>query len=333
MFATRMETIMCTVISYRTKDHYFGRNLDVEYSYGEKILVTPRTYPFPFRSVRPLPEHYAMIGVGIVVEGYPLYFDATNEKGLSMAGLLFPKLAVYQALKEDCDNVASFELIPWILGQCETVEEVRVLLSKMNVLNLDYNSSYKAEALHWMISDREESITIEAVEDGLRIFDNEIGVMTNSPGFDIQMFALNNYMRLTTKTPENTFSDKLQLEPYSRGMGAMGLPGDLSSMSRFARVAFTKLNSVCGDSEEESLSQFFHILACVEQQQGCVCLGGGNFEKTVYSSCCNTDKGIYYYRTYDTSRICAVNLFHENLDGQEIREFSMDNGAQIYWQN
>ena len=85
---------MCTAITYRAKDHYFGRNLDLEHHYHEAVTVTPRNYPFRFRRAGELPHHYAIIGMAAVEENYPLYYDATNEKGLSMAGLSFPGLAV-----------------------------------------------------------------------------------------------------------------------------------------------------------------------------------------------------------------------------------------------
>lgn len=146
------------------------------------------------------------------------------------------------------------------------------------------------------------------MKDGLKIYDNPTGVMTNNPPFDQQMFLLNNYRGLSPRQPENRFSEKLPLECYSRGMGALGLPGDLSSASCFARVAFTKMNSVSGDSEEESVGQFFHILGSVEQQRGCCEVAEGKYEITIYTSCCNATKGIYYYTTYTNRQITAVDM-------------------------
>ena len=116
---------MCTAATYRTRDHYFGRTLDYEFSYAEEVTITPRNFPFRFRHVRPLDHHYALIGMATVAEDYPLYYEATNEKGLSMAGLNFPGNAVYHPPKDGVDNVCAFELIPWLLGQCASVAEVR----------------------------------------------------------------------------------------------------------------------------------------------------------------------------------------------------------------
>ena len=324
---------MCTAISYKTQDHYFGRNMDYEFSYEESVTVTPRNYPLLFRKVKPLNTHYAMIGVAYVVGDYPLYYDATNEKGLSMAGLNFPQNAVYHKEVEGKDNVAPFELIPWVLGQCANVGECKELLLRMNMTEIHFSEELRLSPLHWMIADRDCSITVESVKDGLKIYDNPVGVLTNNPPFEMQMFMLNNYMGLSKEHPQNLFSKELNLNAYSRGMGAMGLPGDLSSSSRFVKAAFTKLNSVSGESESESISQFFHILASVEQQRGCVHMGNEQYEITIYSSCCNTDKGIYYYKTYENSQITAVDMHREDLEGKVPVAYPLITGQRINWQN
>lgn len=324
---------MCTAISYHTSDHYFGRNLDLEYSYCENITITPRQYPFKFRKVNNMNTHYAMIGMAYVVENYPLYYDATNEKGLSMAGLSFEGNACYYPETAEKWNVTPFELIPFLLGQCGNVSEAEEILTEVNIFGEAFSEELPLSPLHWMVSDKDRSIVVETLSDGMRIYPNPIGVLTNNPQFSFQMIHLTNYMGLSREMPVNRFSQNLCLEPYSRGMGAMGLPGDLSSGSRFVKAAFTKENSICGTGEEESVSQFFHILGSVEQQRGCVYMGDGKYEITIYSSCCNTDKGIYYYRTYDNSQITAVEMFNENLEGSEIIQYPMVRGQQIKWQN
>lgn len=309
---------MCTAITYKTQKHYFGRNLDLEYSYHETVTITPRNYPFKFRKMGTVEKHYAMIGMAYVVENYPLYYDATNEKGLSMAGLNFPGNADYKQYCEDKDNISPFEFIPWILGQCADLKEVRVLLGKINLWRENFSEQLPLSSLHWMISDRSGSITVECVKDGLKVYENPIEVLTNNPTFDMQLMNLNNYMHLSAKDPENCFSKELCLSHYSRGMGALGLPGDVSSMSRFVRASFLRMNSVSGESEEESVSQFFHILGAVEMPKGCVCIEDGVYDITIYSSCCNMDEGIYYFKTYDNSRITGVDMHKENLGGTDL---------------
>lgn len=324
---------MCTAVTYKTKDHYFGRNLDLEFSYDERVTITPRNYPFHFRKGKDLKKHYAMIGMAFVAEGYPLYYEATNEKGVSMAGLNFPGNADYKPEEPGKDNIAPFEFIPWILGQCANMAEVKDRIQCLNLVNIDFSRELPLSPLHWIISDRETSITVECVKEGMKIYDNPVGVLTNNPVFDMQMFNLNNYLHLSVEKPVNRFSKELNLEPYSRGMGAMGLPGDLSSASRFVKAAFTKMNSVSGDLESESISQFFQILGSVAQQRGCVHMGEGKYEITIYSSCCNTDKGIYYYTTYENSQITGIDMRKEDLEGTEVITYPLVKGQQIQMMN
>ena len=324
---------MCTAATYQTKDFYFGRTLDYEFSYGEEIVVMPRNFPISFRHMGEMNHHYALIGMAHLAGQFPLFYDAINEKGLGMAGLNFVGNAKYQPFTEGRDNVASFEFIPWILGQCSSVKEARLLLDKMNLVDTAFSKELPPAQLHWIIADKEGAITVESVKDGLKIYDNPAGVMTNNPPFNEQMFNLNNFMHLSPKSPVNQFSDKLPLNTYSRGMGALGLPGDLSSQSRFVRVAFVKMNSVSGDSESESVSQFFHILGSVDQQKGCCDVGEEKYEYTIYTSCCNASKGIYYYNTYENHQISGVDMHRENLDGSALSRYPLILGEHINMQN
>ena len=324
---------MCTAITYNTKDHYFGRNLDLEYSYNETVTITPRNYEFKFRKVENINSHYAIIGMAYVANNYPLYYDGINEKGLGMAELNFPQNADYKEIEEGKENIAPFEFIPYILSQCSNIEEAKRLLNKINIAKINFSEELPASPLHWIISDKEKSITVESVKEGLKIYDNPVGVLTNNPTFDMQLFNLNNYMSLSTEQPVNNFSKELNLETYSRGMGAIGLPGDLSSASRFVKATFTKMNSKSGDTESESLSQFFHILGSVYQQRGCVHMGEEKYEITIYSSCCNLDKGIYYYTTYENSQITGIDMNKENLDANELINYNLLNGQHIFMQN
>jgi choloylglycine hydrolase len=125
----------------------------------------------------------------------------------------------------------------------------------------------------------------------------------------------------------------LELKEYSRGMGAMGLPGDWSSQSRFVRAAFVKENSALGNTETECVAQFFHILDSVAQIKGCCEVERNKYEITIYSSCCNADKGIYYYTTYSNRQITAVNMHLENLDGTDLLCYELIKSQQLRIQN
>lgn len=325
--------IMCTAATYNAGDAYFGRTLDYEFSYGDEITITPRNYELHFRHTKDIKSHYAIIGMAHIADNYPLYYDAINEMGVGMAGLNFVGNAVYPEPSEDKTCVAQFELIPWILCQCKSVEEARKLLCGASIVCTSFSEKLPSAQLHWIIADKDSSIVIESTADGMHIYDNPVGVLTNNPPFPTQMFNLNNYMNLSPKQPENNFSNELELKPYSRGMGALGLPGDLSSASRFVRVAFTKMNSISEKDESEAVSQFFHILGSVDQQRGCCEVADGKYEITIYTSCCNLDKGIYYYTTYSNHQITAIDMHNEDLEKSELISYEPIATEQIMRQN
>ena len=224
---------MCTAATYKTKDFYFGRTLDYEFSYGEQIAVTPRNYPFHFRHMGDVANHYAIIGMAHVAADYPLYYDAVNEKGVGMAGLNFVGNAYFPEVTEGKENVASFEFIPWVLGQCANMKEVRELLAKINITGTPFAENMPAASLHWMIADADEAVTVESMKDGLKIYDNP----------------------------------------------------------------------------------------------------AGKYEITIYTSCCNATKGIYYYTTYTNRQITAVDMHREDLDGSGLIHYPMLEKEQILRQN
>lgn len=309
---------MCTALSYRTKHHYFGRNLDLERGYGEQVVITPRNYPFTFRHRSTQNRHYALIGMAAVMDDYPLYFEATNEKGLSMAGLNFPGNAVYGDYVEGKENMAPFELIPYLLGACATAGEAKTLLEQVNVLACNFRADLPATPLHWLISDRESSLVLECTKTGLQVWENPFGVLTNNPTFDWHRTNLGQYMHLHEGAAENRFSAKLPLENFSLGMGAVGLPGDFSSPSRFVRAVFVKEKSLCDGTEQGSVVQFFRILQSVAMPKGCVQTPDGQYEYTRYSCCCDTDTGVFYYTTYDNMTLRKVELSSIDPEGDSL---------------
>lgn len=324
---------MCTAATYKTKDFYFGRTLDYDFSYAEEVTITPRNFVLNFRKTEQMTNHYAIIGMAYVRDDYPLYYDAVNEKGLCMAGLNFVGNAFYRKAESGKINLAQFEFIPYILGKCASVKEALKELKKINLVDFKFSDDLPSAELHWIIADKDKAITVEYVKEGLKIYDNAVGVLTNNPPFDEQLFNLNNYMSLSAKDPKNSFSENVKLKTYSRGMGALGLPGDLSSQSRFVRAAFMKLNSTSGNSEEESVNQFFHILGTVDNPRGACIVGKSSYEITVYTSCCNADKGIYYYTTYENHRITAIDMNKQNLDGDKLFRYPVRRSEDILFEN
>lgn len=318
---------MCTAIAYTNGSLYFGRTLDYERSFGEEIVFTPRNFPLAFRQVPDLDQHHAILGMAHVAEGYPLYYDAMNEKGLCMAGLNFVGFARYCGKGQD--QIAPFEFIPWVLGQCETVAQVRCLLTHTALTETDFSEALPAARLHWLIADASEAITVESTEDGLHVYDNPVAVLTNNPPFPEQLRHLGSFAHLSPLPQQNHFP--IDLKPISRGLGAVGLPGDLSSQSRFVRAAFTRLHSLCPQCM--ALSQFFHIIGTVEQTLGCCRLEDGTQEHTIYTSCCDTARGVYYYTTYGNRRITGIDMNREDLHGTVLRRYPLLTSEDILLQN
>jgi choloylglycine hydrolase len=323
---------MCTCISFTAKDHYFGRNLDLDHSYHESIAVMPRKYKLSFRNGKEFKEHPAMIGMAFVLNQYPLYYDGVNEYGLAMAGLNFPDncfFPKYEGAVPGKDIVAPFEFIPWILTQCRNLDEARKLLENIILADIPYSEQLPINPLHWMLADKTGSIVIEPLRDGLHIYENPIGVMTNNPTFDYQLLHLAEFRNVTPEERKPSFSADIDMPRYCAGMGGIGLPGDLSSPSRFVKAAFTKLNSVCEENEESAVNQFFHILGSVEMQRGSCRLQNGACDITIYSSCMNQDTGVYYVKTYDNFQISAVSMHHENLEDTVLAVYPLPEGPQI----
>lgn len=314
---------MCTAVSYLTKDFYFGRNLDLEYSYLEEVAVVPRNFPFVFRRAKEMKRHFAMIGMAYIQEGFPLFYDAVNEKGLGLAGLNFPGNAHYEAEKQGRENIAPFELIPRVLGSCATLKEARAFLESVHLAAIPFSDKLPLTPLHFFLADRSGSLIIEPTAEGLKLYEDPYGVMTNNPPFPAMEAMIANYMQLTAEEPVNRFG--APLKAYSRGMGSMGLPGDMSSASRFIKAAFVRNNSVAEEGELGSVNQFFHILTSVEQPRGCV-KWGGKYEYTIYSSCCNGDKGIYYYTTYENRTIHGVDMRALDLESDRLFRFPLKRG-------
>ena len=324
---------MCTAISFKVKDHYFGRNLDLYYNYNEQVIITPRKFPFEFKMAGKNNNHFAFIGMATAENGYPLYYDGVNEKGLAVASLNFPQNAFYSEEKQGKFNLAPFEFIPYLLCNFSSIDEVLSKVQIINFVNLKFSNAFPNTPLHFIISDKHRSLVVEPMKDGVKICDNPIGVITNNPPFDIQMLLLQNYSGLSVKNPQISFSKQIECNPYSLGMGAMGLPGDLSSPSRFVRATFTKLNSLCNEDEASAVGQFFHILGSVEQIKGLNKVDKNRYEYTLYSSCINTNKGIYYYTTYGNRSITAVNMKKENLNTNRLIAYDLLRKENITNQN
>ncbi len=320
---------MCTAISYRGKDTFFGRNLDYIKSFGEKIIITPRYFTLPFRYQNEIKKHYAIIGVGIIEDNYPLYYDAMNEHGLAVAGLQFVNNAFYRKIDNSKDNIASFELILWVLSQCRNIKETKELLKRINICYDNFKDNMPSSELHWMFTDSKESIVLETTKEGIFIYQNKIDVLTNNPPFKMQVTIANKYCFLSSYNKK-----AFPKEKKTNGTGAIGLPGDYTSTSRFIRARFVKeqLQRRNELTVDEILS-FFDILHAVKQPYGCSHDDEGNIMATIYTICYNLSKGVVYYMVHNNYQIMAVNFYQEKLDGDHLVAFEMEQKQIIMYHN
>lgn len=310
---------MCTVIAFKKNTLFFGRNMDIEYDFGQKIAFMPREFVYHTKREGALLKHYAMIGAARVEDGVPLYAEACNEKGLCMAGLNFPGNAVYADEAEKGKiQLAPYEIIPYVLGKCADVEEAKALLKNTEIIKVQYKPALPLAPLHWIVADKNSSIVVERTERGLEIFDNPYGVLTNNPPFAKQKENVSICRELSVKNPENYFGKELPQEYLCEGVGAIGLPGDFSSRSRFIKALFCKENSVCGDSEKQCVAQVFRILDSVAMVRGTVITQNGLPDLTTYSCCIDAQNGVYYYKTYDSFAVNAVRMDKDNLNSEKV---------------
>ena len=318
---------MCTAISTYGRHHLFGRTLDLERSYGEGLVVTPREVPLTFCHEGCMKSHLALMGVGMVRDGFPLYFDAVNEAGLGMAALNFSGSGVYHEAREGQGNPASFELIPFLLARYRTVEEALAYLRSANVTDEAFTPELPATPLHWLLADRERAVTVESVAEGLCLYDNPFGVLTNDPPFPYHTWRVRDCMQVGSASPENRLCPALDLEPYSRGMGGIGLPGDYSSSSRFVRAVFAASHTE--HTEEGEISRFFHMMDTVATPDGCVRTREGQSVRTVYTACADTDTLTYYLTTYTCRRLRALRLYDTPFEGERFLVIPIEEGEDI----
>lgn len=297
---------MCTAINETSKIHLFGRTLDLEHSYDENVVITPRRFVFDFLHENKSYEHFAIVGAAHVVDNTPLYYDAMNENGLCAAALRLPELTTYHEVKPDRQNLASFELIPWLLCNFDSAQAAKTALENINITPESFSDSLPSTPLHWLVGDRKTSFVIESVEDGLRIYDNPYGVLTNAPEFPTQCYIFE-----------------------ERGRPMLG---DLSSSSRFVRAINAKNHTDPNSDEIEAISRFFHIMSTVNQPSGLFQADERKL-RTVYTSCMDTERTIYYFTTYNCRKIRGVKLKNAHLDLDTITSFPMKREEWIHYFN
>lgn len=309
---------MCTAIHLTNRNNsYFGRNLDLDYELNQRILITLKNYTIHFKKEESIKKHYSFIGVGTCINNFPLYADAVNEKGLAIAILNFRQFAKYYKEDKTKKNYAPYELIPLLLATCKNIKEVKNLLKDINIVDINFSKDIPNEPSHFMIADTKQSIVLETTRDGMKIYDNPYGVLTNNPPFPYHHYNVSNYLHLSNEELNNKLLPKNDVIPYSHGLDAFSLPGDYSSTSRFIKALFVKTYIELGEEERENVLGFLNILTQVSMPKGSVKTTKG-YEFTRYSTCYNQREGKLYYRTYENPSIHVADMHVEYMDAKEI---------------
>lgn len=313
---------MCTAI-HLCNEGLFGRTLDFESSFGEGVVFTPRE----FMRMGEARNRYSMLGVGVVKDNATLYFDGMNEWGLTGAALHFPEYAVYHGEKDKKADVPSGLLVSFLLGFCKNIGEIKGAFQNISITG-DRVLGLPPSPLHWIFADKTGAITIESTDRGLRVIDNPYGVLTNSPDFDYHSTRLADYMALRADYPENRLT-KSPLTHYSRGMGAIGLPGDFSSSSRFVRALFLKENTIADGGENPEISKMMHILSSVSIPRGCVITNDGAAVSTLYTCAMDSENLTYYFSSYSNRQLRAVKLYPEQTDMKVFPIYEKENICKL----
>ncbi len=295
---------MCTAIS---KDNLFGRNLDLDYSINGKVIFIPRSHPFTFLHLDKTNNHYAILGIGLLVDDYPLYFDAFNECGLAGAGLNFPDNAQFNQVQENKNNLSPYELLPYVLSHFKNVDEVEGFLKTANLIDVPFSKDIPLAPLHYIFADKNRSIVLEQDKDGLHVYDNSVNVLTNNPIFPIH---LNNVKQLSKISNEyfNDYVKSLNIIPDSVGFGSFGLPGDYSSRSRFLKAAYLTKYVNLPEDEEKKIIVFIDMLKSLSFFRGVALSKRDEQEKTIYSSCMNLNNLSYSYRLEYSNSLRSVEM-------------------------
>ncbi len=320
---------MCTSLSVSLsragQSHIlFGRNMDIEAHFGEAVTVTPRAYPFHFRCLPTITEHYAIIGTAVVVDGYPLYADAMNEKGLCVAGLHFPHNAVYAppcGFAEENHRLAPFELIPYLLGTCATVAEVKQALALMVISDIHFSHELPNTPLHWHVAAADGGLIIEVTANGLQLYDDRVGVLTNNPPYPYHTAHLHRFDGLTAASPSMPHRDEHTPlgDTFDLGLGMVGLPGDYTSPARFVRCAtLRRWTDWHGLSAEAAVARFFRVLDAVAPPVGCVRTPDGEYHATLYACCMDTQGLVYHVRKAEALATFSTVMTEELCCGREL---------------
>ena len=298
---------MCTAIGLCLNDRFFGRNLDLDRHFGESTVLTPRGYCLPLRHEGSVTIQYALLGMAAVANDFPLYAEAFNERGLAMAGLNFVGNAAFSSKKEQKkQNLTTYELIPWVLGQAGTVKEAGDMLRDVCLCDTPFSEHMPASELHWFLTDGKESLVLESTKKGIRIYEDPLGVLSNNPPFPYQMVRAIPFLKKDQIPTVEKLLQEEDISAQSLGTEPIGLPGDYSSTSRFVRAAALVRSAKTLGEDQADVATCFQILAAVAPVHGSVQSARRSEHYTLYSVVANLSRGEFYRRGVESPETLSI---------------------------
>lgn len=257
--------------------------------------------------------------------------DGTNEAGLSAALFYFPGYGEYQEYTEAAKDIslADFQVVSWILSRFSNIDQVKSAINNVRIINVDKN----AGTVHWRITEPNgRQVVLEIVNGVPNFYENEVGVLTNAPGFPWQLTNLNNYVNLHPGTAGPTKFGPITLRAFGSGSGFLGLPGDFTPPSRFVRAAFLSTYSLQQETGTDSVNQAFHILNNFDVPLGVQFAVGGapnNMPSaTQWTVATDLKNKIIYYHTMYNRTVRSLNMADINFATVPFQYHSLDNAKR-----
>ena len=330
----------CTSFVIKTKDGspVYGRTMEWgAFDLKSNLVVVPRNFSFISelgggKKGMAWKNKYGFVAINAVNQ--PFVMDGMNETGLTIGVLYFPEFAEYQLFKAGKESLTlnNIDHCAYLLGQFETVEEVKAALPKLRVIhNKDLDKAFGAPSpLHQIVTDNTgASIVIEYVGGKLNIHDNKIGVMTNAPPYEWLLLNLRNYPQLRAfGGPMDKQINGVSIAPFGAGSGMLGLPGDVTPPSRFIRaVAFTQTLIPPKDTEA-CVNEAARILNNFDIPRGLVREGESpenyHLNFTQWTTIGDIRNKRYYWWTEHNRRMRVVDLKLLDFEGNKIRSIPLD---------
>lgn len=313
---------MCTAVTLRSRqgETFLGRTMDFSYPLDPQLYVMPRGYEWSnaLDTIR-IHNRYGYIGVGQDISKIT-FADGVNEMGLAVAALYFPGYAEYGKYRwvdgATQNSIAAIELVNFLLGICSTVEDAVTTLRSVQLVGVPDSVTNSVAPLHWIVCDRSgRCMTVEQTKDGLHLFNNPVGVLSNSPDFEWHMNNLRNYMRASPEQREKAQWGNLVLTPFGQGGGTEVLPGGYTPPARFVRTVFQKMHVPVPENRESAVVTGFHVLEGVSIPKGVVMTARGTDDYTQYTVFLNTMTCEYFVRTYNNLQISTAKLSADAVSG------------------